>query len=270
VARYEYTDERGKVLYTVRRHEPKGFTVRSTTGAALNQLGRYSPVAYRLVELLAADPSATVFVVEGEKDVDRLRAEGLVATCNAFGGGQGKWKRGHGRYLRGRDVVILPDNDRTGMEHGRAVAYALRRTAASVRLVDLPGLPHKGDVSDWLDAGHTVAELRVLAEATRRWKPGTDPLPEPDLYEVWKNDFDRLKDARRQRKEIYGLPVLPTEKLLLTMLSEFARPRQEELAMYLGVTPRRVRQMISRLETAGILSVGRRGRQNSYGITTRR
>jgi putative DNA primase/helicase len=33
-----------------------------------------------------------------------------------------------------------------------------------VRVVDLPGLPPKGDVSDWLDAGHDAAELRAILE----------------------------------------------------------------------------------------------------------
>jgi hypothetical protein len=35
--------------------------------------------------------------------------------------------------------------------------------AASIRVIELQGLPEKGDVSDWLDQGHSVAELDALA-----------------------------------------------------------------------------------------------------------
>jgi len=35
VARYDYVDERGKLLYQVQRHQPKGFIVRSAAGKRL-------------------------------------------------------------------------------------------------------------------------------------------------------------------------------------------------------------------------------------------
>ena len=119
---------------------------------------------YRLPELLAADSAHTVFVVEGEKDVDRLWAGGLVATTNPHGAG--KWRPEYGESLRGRHVVILPDNDAPGRAHGEHVAHALHDQAASVRVVRLPGLAEHGDVSDWLDAGHDLGELQVLSAAT--------------------------------------------------------------------------------------------------------
>ena len=46
-------------------------------------------VLYRLPELLAR-PDETVYVVEGEKDADRLASLGLLATTNS--GGAGKWQ----------------------------------------------------------------------------------------------------------------------------------------------------------------------------------
>ena len=266
VARYDYTDEQGRVLYQVRRHNPKGFSVRSMTGKALAQGDRYRRIPYRVAELLGSDPSQTVYIVEGEKDVDRLFIEGLTATCNAFGGGRGKWTRGHSRFLRGRNVVILPDNDATGAEHGREVALRLHRVAKSVRVVNLPNLPPKGDVSDWFNAGHDSNDLAEIVAATPIWKPGRDRLPEPERPSDWEADYDALMRSRSVRRSIYGLPVTPTEKLMLLMLSEYRQPPQEELAGYLGVTSRRVRQMVLRLAAAGILTKHRRGRRNNYTI----
>jgi AAA domain-containing protein len=69
------------------------------------------------------------------------------------------------RWLAGRSVVILPDNDEPGRAHAGGVARKLAGIAASVRILDLPGVPPKGDVSDWLAAGGTAADLEELAKA---------------------------------------------------------------------------------------------------------
>ena len=59
--------------------------------------------------------SELVFIPEGEKDVDALRQIGLIATCNS--GGAGKWRKEYNQWLSGKNVVVLPDNDRQGREH---------------------------------------------------------------------------------------------------------------------------------------------------------
>ena len=61
--------------------------------------------------------------------------------------------------------MILPDNDEPGQQHAAAVAEALLNVAASVRILELPGLPSKGDVTDWRDAGGTFQRFRKLTEA---------------------------------------------------------------------------------------------------------
>jgi putative DNA primase/helicase len=96
-------------------------------------------------------PDATVFLCEGEKDADNLAALGLIATTAL--GGAGKWRGVYTGYFSGKPVVILPDNDQPGREHAEIVARALYGVASSVRVLALPRLPEKGDVSDWLAAG---------------------------------------------------------------------------------------------------------------------
>ena len=120
-------------------------------------------VPYRLPELLA-NPKRFVFVPEGEKDVDNSAGINLLATCNS--GGAGKWTPEHAQYLRGRRVFILPDNDKAGHDHAAKVALSLIGKATSIKIIELPGLPEKGDVSDWLEAGGTREKLVELAEAT--------------------------------------------------------------------------------------------------------
>jgi hypothetical protein len=266
VARYDYRDETGKLLYQVRRHDPKGFTVVTASGKPLTQDQRYRRLPYRLPELLAADPKQTIFVVEGEKDADRLMANNLLTTCNAFGGGAGKWTRGHSQYLRGRPVVVLPDNDHTGEEHGHAVANALLGVAASVKLIELPGLPRKGDVSDWLDAGHDLKDLLDLVAVTPQWKPRHARLPELWWPETWQVELDQLKTARHLRRQILSLAMPPAMKLLLILISDYHAPSQKEIAKYLGVTDRHIRQMLTSLVKDRFVTETKSGRRKHYRI----
>ncbi len=130
------------------------------------------PVLYNLPEILAADPGQPVYVVEGEKDVDNLTSKCRLATCNPMGAG--KWRDHYASDLAGRHCRIIPDNDQPGREHARQVAGSLQDKAASVKIVDLlqimPGLPRKGDVSDFLDRGGTVDQLDELADNTAVWE----------------------------------------------------------------------------------------------------
>lgn len=119
-------------------------------------------VPYRLQKVLGAD---TVYLPEGEKDVQALESWGLVASCNAGGAGGSRQYRTWAEHLRGRHVIILPDNDPPGHKHAAAVAAALLHVAASVRVVELPDLPESGDVTDWRDKGGTREEFQRLVEA---------------------------------------------------------------------------------------------------------
>ncbi|MFA0746759.1 MAG: DNA primase, partial [Armatimonadota bacterium] len=176
VAVYDYRDASGRLLFQTVRYEPKRFAYRQPDNGKwrwnLEGIPRPLPL-YRLPELLAADRKQPVFILEGEKDADNLWQHGLVATTNPMGAG--KWSQVDDKPLEGRQVVILPDNDEVGRKHAEQVAQSLYGRAASVRIVYLPDLPPKGDVSDWLAAGHTVDELLQLVAQTPEWHPPPPP-----------------------------------------------------------------------------------------------
>lgn len=185
---YDYQDEYGAVLFQAVRYEivkdgtvDKTFRQRRPTGSggwAWN-LDGVRHVPYRLPALAAADPATTVFVVEGEKDADRLAALGQVATTNPMGAL--KWRPEYGEYLRGRPVVVLEDNDDTGRKHAADVAAQLAGVAASVLVLGFPELPEKGDVSDWLDAGGTVEGLHARVASSTPPPPRMVSLTSADL-----------------------------------------------------------------------------------------
>ena len=171
VATYDYRDEGGELLFQACRMKPKDFRQRHPDGSGgwVWNLRGVRRVLYRLPELVNADPAAWLFVVEGEKDADRLAGLGLVATTCPMGAG--KWRDEYGEALKGRRVAVVPDNDEPGRKHARQVACSLYGKAAEVRVVELPGVRDKGDVSDWLDDGGTAEALEALTAATPNFKP---------------------------------------------------------------------------------------------------
>jgi hypothetical protein len=162
---YEYTDANSKLLYQVVRRPPKNFTVRrpDLSGGWTYGLGDVERVPYGLPEIVeAAALGKTIYVVEGEKDCESLKSLGLIATTNS-GGAAVKWTLGFAEHFRGAIVRVIPDNDEPGRAHAKDVIQKLAGVAESVRLVELPGIREKGDVTDWLQGGGTVAELGRLS-----------------------------------------------------------------------------------------------------------
>lgn len=153
---------RGKKIF-YRRPDPKDPGKRVWNAQGVRR------VPYRLPELLAAPPSAPVLIVEGEKNADDVHRLGFIATTNP--GGAEKWKAEFNRYFEGRSVILLPDNDDEGRKHAEAVARQLSRVAASVRVLALPGLKVKGDISDWIQTGGKRDELERLIEAAPAYAP---------------------------------------------------------------------------------------------------
>ena len=165
---YKYTDAQGALLYESLRYQhttvksAKEFRQRRRappgTGVAWLADAGLIKVPYNWPAIVAR-PNETVFWTEGEKDADRLMGLGLLATTAA---GQG-WSIHITKALAGRDVVVLVDNDDKGRQNAEQAVDNLRGWATT-RTVALPGLGPTEDVSDWLDAGHTVEELRTIVE----------------------------------------------------------------------------------------------------------
>ncbi len=200
VAEYDYRNAGGQLLFQVVRFEPKKFLQRrpDVKGGWIWKLTGIPRVPYRLPQLLksASEPEKPVFIVEGEKDVLALEALGLVATCNPGGAGKepkprkpykSKWTASFAPFFAKRDVIILPDADEVGRCHAEAIARSLAGSASKIRVVNLPGLPPKGDVSDWLQAGGTRSELEKLAAETAEYGLLGEPdcPPRADREQLW-------------------------------------------------------------------------------------
>jgi len=172
VKTYNYNDKSGKLLFQVVRFQPKTFRQRRPDGkGGWNWgLGDVEPVLYRLKRLYSAiSRGDTIYYVEGEKDADNLNMMGLTATTNPMGAG--KWKKSYTDMLDGAKVVIIPDNDKPGKDHAKKVANNLYSKAKMVKILELPGLDNKEDVSDWIEKGNSKDDLIKLEKDCPVWKP---------------------------------------------------------------------------------------------------
>jgi archaellum biogenesis ATPase FlaH len=230
VAMWRYNDADGKLAYVIARfdyHDPTLDTIdkvylpfRPVEGGWVMQRG--TPLLYCLPDLVRSPRGSTIVVPEGEKCVDALRKFGLIATCNPNGALNWRDVPDAGQYLADCHVVILPDNDHKGRQHAEQVAADVHPVAASVRIVNLPGLPPKGDVVDWLATvapRSTVSprdHLLTLASEVPLWTPEQQeddaakmPSDHEDAAARTQGTFGQEGRLRRSAKTIRLADVMP-------------------------------------------------------------
>lgn len=191
-ATYPYTDEAGAVLFEVVRFNPKDFRQRrpdpDRTGEWLWNLQGTRLVPYHLDDLALLHP-ARVVIVEGEKDADRLWALGIPATTNAMGAG--KWRPEYTEALKQvgvRQVILVPDHDDPGRSHMRDVGQSTTAAGIEGHWLDLPNVPARGDVSDWLNNGGSGPALEALLAAAPAYPPRVTLADVHSVFHRWLGD----------------------------------------------------------------------------------
>jgi hypothetical protein len=141
------------------------------------------PVGFRGVPFIGhVDPfdpewaEEPVYWPEGERDADSVTAKGALAVT--FGGIGDGVPNGCEEYFRGRDVIILADNDAPGRKHADEKAALAFPVAASVRVIHFSEVPHKGDVSDYFQLGRTLQDLQQIVSLTMPYTPRVAPIAE--------------------------------------------------------------------------------------------
>lgn len=212
VAAFDYFDDKGNLAiqvvkfpkdaarrYMQRRPGPGGTWIWAldegeygkTSGGAwfkAKEGGKYSEVKkfpkatrwlYRLDEVKKAKAEGKpVLLVEGEKDVETLRAWGFTATTNC--GGAKFWEDRYDEDLAGTDVILCGDNDDAGRLRMMSLGKRLKAKAKSVRVIDMvehwSAMPEKGDVSDWKDkAGGNADKFAKIVEDAPVWRVKAPP-----------------------------------------------------------------------------------------------
>lgn len=205
VAEYIYRDRHGEPYHKVERWEFEGggktFTQshwEETDHIWIGKAGPNPPIPYNLPAIIA-NPHEPIWLVEGEKNADDLIARGLIATTARGGATAFPVTDDFAVWFDGATVYALPDNDEPGEKWLDRVLKAIPHATG----IKIPGLPHKGDVSDWLDAGGSVDQLRALAEYQHESETTDDPSSSPRIAPtpaVWIEPKDIP-----QREVLYGV-----------------------------------------------------------------
>ena len=180
--------------YHDRHSKPAGVVVRWDTpeGKTIRPVARYGTTwrigampeprpLYHLTELANA---TRVYICEGEKAADAVRALGLTATTSPHGSksaSKADWSP-----LAGKECIILPDADKPGERYAEDVVQLLAKLkpAPSVKVVRLPDLPDRGDAVEFVAARHAAgldddsirAEIERLADAAECLEPARGPV----------------------------------------------------------------------------------------------
>ena len=96
----------------------------------------------------------TVYIVEGEKDVLSMEKMGFTAV-SLPDGANSKWHESFSDELRGRNIIVVPDNDTPGRSHAENIARQLVSVADTVKVLDLRAawadIPEHYDVTDIIE-----------------------------------------------------------------------------------------------------------------------
>lgn len=215
---YSYKDEHGHELYRKIRIEPGSngkakdfFYEHIENGQTIKNLKGCRKVLYRLPELFKAiSNNEPIFLVEGEKDVDKLYACGLTATTSLD---SLSWPDEFTRLLTDADIVILYDMDKTGFERRDLLCQKLNGRVRRLRVVTLPGLEyqesHGKDISDWLASGNTSTRLLEILAKTPDFKYKAEKTK---IRAVNVEDFLKMELPKR---EMILTPFFPSQGLCL-------------------------------------------------------
>jgi hypothetical protein len=257
VAVYDYTDEHGQLLYQVCRTMGKQFPQRTKgpDGKWKWKLAGVRRVPYRLPKLIAAvRDSRTVYIVEGEKDVQAVERAGGVATCNPGGtGSTGLWaKPVFTAPFAGADVVVVADRDEPGRKHAAEVAAQLRTVAKSVTVAE----PSAGkDAADHLAAGHSLDDLTPVPDSQT---PGYTAIAAQyaavNWHEAWnlqQQEIDWLFEPVLEVGTVNALFAKPgVGKSLLTLEIALRLVREGHVIVYVD-DENRVTDLVERLNAMG-------------------
>ncbi len=197
VKTYDYTDPEGNLVHQTVRYEPKHFKQCRPDGKGKDiwNLKDIQLYLYRLPEVIKAQE---VIIVEGEKDADTVASLGMCGTTAPMGAKS--WLPEYSKWLKGKDVILIPDNDDEGREHMQRVASALQGVANSIKWVELPDLQLKGDASDWVEAvgdpEDALERLALMIERAEEYEPPKEKTLEDVIF--LESDFITINLPRKE------------------------------------------------------------------------
>ena len=167
---YDYVDCNGAYCYTKIRLQGKKLLY----GILKNDRFQYGLQgrSRREIKALYFNPQAvkkaildgkTIFIPEGEKDVNSLTKRGYVSLTYS---GTNDWQPEFAAVLKGANVVILADNDLPGINVAKRIEADLKGVAKTAKIIIPTPDVSKGDISDYFASGRTNTDFEALIQRT--------------------------------------------------------------------------------------------------------
>jgi hypothetical protein len=199
IKQFELGAYQGKIVYPIRNHEGivQGFKVHhgphlKADGTKATSGGGVKTQLYPASHLMNSIPpdfvppqsddpdisraaisggidniNSTIYIVEGEPDVWRTTGEGATAVTGTAGAST--WREEWKEHFKGKDVIVVYDNDKAGREGQAKVVKSLKGIAGRLRYVEWPdGLADEYDVTDWLQDGKSLDDLPLVEYKVKR------------------------------------------------------------------------------------------------------
>jgi len=191
---YIYRDAQGTILCRkVKMPDKKMWFERYESGAYIAGLNGMQIPLYNLSGVMASD---LIYLCEGEKDAETLINRGYCATTNHAGAKS--WHPTLTEQLKGKRVIIIPDNDDAGRKRIDILTNALRTSVNELYVFTPDGVEEHGDITDWVNNGNDPATImqkakvihaqRAKLRAIKFTEIMSCDLPEPD--QIIENLFD--------------------------------------------------------------------------------
>ena len=228
---YRYEDKDGNHVMDVVRFKPKDFRPRRPDGRFT--LDRVTRVPYHLPQMLEAMKRGKgIAIVEGEKDCDNAEKIGLTATT--FCGGSGKWRDEYLKWFEDANVACVPDNDHAGRKGMNIIASEITKVAKSVLWLELPDIPEKGDLTDWLNIeSNDLDKFNTLVRnSSLEWSS--------ELGDKWEDSHDEIDEwpdfvpLVREEEEPKPFPVAALGTMMKEAVIEFHGYGKQPLSMIAG------------------------------------
>lgn len=166
-------------------------------------LNKKTPVIYRLPEVIAAiKRDLVICITEGEKDADNIVKHFKMPATTIPGGCGGGWRKSYNQYFKGVKIVLVGDNDEPGRKLMKIIAENLSPIAKEIRLLELPGIGQKCDVSDWIDAGGDKPRFMKLIAGTQKYEPETLCVENNDYLTFYTDTWNAERFVEMYREDI--------------------------------------------------------------------
>lgn len=200
---YRFTDKDNKTLYFKAKFSTpskKEMRYYSFNDGKVEMKRNHEEVPYNLYGIVRAlEKNKPIFIVEGEKDADTLIYMGYTAT--SFKG----VKEIDVNTFKDKNIYFIGDTGEAGEGYKNEVWSKLKDHVKSFNIVELTGInkfPDNSDVTDWIQQGYTVDDLKRAIDDSWDWKKSL----------LWKYG----KEVTRHNKQVYApLKVWQNLKLLL-------------------------------------------------------